>query len=223
MKKKYSISGIDCANCAAKLEAKMNELPEVDNVVLTFATGQLLVEAPDLDKALVALREIADKIEPGTIIEELKRIRRNKNIVSGHGHTHGNDNGHNHEHTECGCHVHGHNHEDDSGHCHENAECGCHMHGHNHEDNGGHSLDLVGNMALIAEKKEEFISIGAGIVFFIAGLVIGHFADKGLLYAGVFIISYLVLGGEVLFTAVKNILRGNEWINAFKNLLQAKY
>ena len=41
MKKKYSISGIDCANCAAKLEAKMNELPEVDNVVLTFATGQL--------------------------------------------------------------------------------------------------------------------------------------------------------------------------------------
>lgn len=186
----------------------MNELPEVDNVVLTFATGQLLVEAPDLDKALVALREIADKIEPGTIIEELKRIRRNKNIVSGHGHTHGNDNGHNHEHTECGCHVHGHNHEDDSGHCHENAECGCHMHGHNHEDNGGHSLDLVGNMALIAEKKEEFISIGAGIVFFIAGLVIGHFADKGLLYAGVFIISYLVLGGEVLFTAVKNILRG---------------
>ena len=208
MKKKYSISGIDCANCAAKLEAKMNELPEVDNVVLTFATGQLLVEAPDLDKALVALREIADKIEPGTIIEELKRIRRNKNIVSGHGHTHGNDNGHNHEHTECGCHVHGHNHEDDSGHCHENAECGCHMHGHNHEDNGGHSLDLVGNMALIAEKKEEFISIGAGIVFFIAGLVIGHFADKGLLYAGVFIISYLVLGGEVLFTAVKNILRG---------------
>ena len=42
MKKKYSITGIDCANCAAKLEAKMNELPQVEQVTLTFATQQLL-------------------------------------------------------------------------------------------------------------------------------------------------------------------------------------
>ena len=76
MKKKYSISGIDCANCAAKLELKMNELPEVDNVILTFATGQLLVEADDLDKALIALKKLADKMEPGTVIEDLKRNHR---------------------------------------------------------------------------------------------------------------------------------------------------
>ena len=217
MKRKYSISGIDCANCAAKLEAKMNELPEVDNVVLTFATGQLLVEAPDLDKALPALRKIADKIEPGTIIEELKRIGKNKNMTGRHegGHEH------NHVHEGCGCHVHEGEHE--HGHIHEG--CGCHVHegehGHVHEEcchvhegehehihDGEDKQGVVGKLHLMDGKKDEFISIGAGIVFFIAGLIIGHFTDKGLLYAGVFIISYLVLGGEVLLTAVKNILRG---------------
>ena len=217
MKRKYSISGIDCANCAAKLEAKMNELPEVDNVVLTFATGQLLVEAPDLDKALPALRKIADKIEPGTIIEELKRIGKNKNMTGRHEGEHE----HNHVHEGCGCHVHEGEHE--HGHIHEG--CGCHVHegehGHVHEEcchvhEGGHEhihdgedkQGVVGKLHLMDGKKDEFISIGAGIVFFIAGLIIGHFTDKGLLYAGVFIISYLVLGGEVLLTAVKNILRG---------------
>ena len=217
MKRKYSISGIDCANCAAKLEAKMNELPEVDNVVLTFATGQLLVEAPDLDKALPALRKIADKIEPGTIIEELKRIGKNKNMTGRHEGEHE----HNHVHEGCGCHVHEGEHE--HGHIHEG--CGCHVHegehGHVHEEcchvhegehehihDGEDKQGVVGKLHLMDGKKDEFISIGAGIVFFIAGLIIGHFTDKGLLYAGVFIISYLVLGGEVLLTAVKNILRG---------------
>ena len=41
-KKKYRIEGIDCANCAAKVEKKMNELSDVA-VTLTFATSQLLV------------------------------------------------------------------------------------------------------------------------------------------------------------------------------------
>ena len=210
MKRKYLISGIDCANCAAKLEAKMNELPEVDNVVLTFATGQLLVEAPDLDKALPVLREIADKIEPGTIIEELRHIGKNRSMAGGHEHSHG----HNHEHAECGCHEHG------EEHGHKHAECGCHGHEHGGEHRHKHTEEyvykhdgenihsVVGKLDLLSEKKNEFISIGAGIVFFIAGIVIGHFTDMDFLYAGVFIVSYLVLGGEVLLTAVKNISRG---------------
>ena len=99
MKKKYSISGIDCANCAAKLEAKMNELPEVDSVTLTFATGQLAVEAEDHETALEKLRELAEKMEPGTVIEEIKRGRReHKHEHHHHGH------GHNHAEGEsCGC------------------------------------------------------------------------------------------------------------------------
>ena len=74
MKKKYHIEGIDCANCAAKVEKKMNDLPDV-SVTLTFATSQLLVEAENPDEVLPKLREIADKMEPGTVIEEISRQR----------------------------------------------------------------------------------------------------------------------------------------------------
>ena len=72
MKKKYHIEGIDCANCAAKVEKKMNELPDV-SVILTFATSQLLVEAENPDEILPKLRKIADKMEPGTVIEEISK------------------------------------------------------------------------------------------------------------------------------------------------------
>ena len=34
----YNLENIDCANCSAKIEAKIKELPEVDDAVLTFAT-----------------------------------------------------------------------------------------------------------------------------------------------------------------------------------------
>ena len=49
MRKKYHIEGIDCANCAAKVEKKMNELPDVE-VTLTFATSQLMVDAENPDE-----------------------------------------------------------------------------------------------------------------------------------------------------------------------------
>ena len=116
MKKKYSITGIDCANCAAKLEAKMNELPQVEQVTLTFATQQLLVEAEDPDLVLPALQELADKIEPGTKIEKLARRR-----TSHKEHSYG-EREHHHHGEGCGCH-----HE----HHHEEEGCGCH-HEHHH-------------------------------------------------------------------------------------------
>ena len=83
MKKKYTISGIDCANCAAKLEAKMNELPEVEQVILSFATGQLIVEASDPDAVLPRLQELADREEPGTVIAQRnhKKAKHNRKNI----------------------------------------------------------------------------------------------------------------------------------------------
>ena len=34
--KTYLVDNLDCANCAAKIEAKLNELPEIYNATLTF-------------------------------------------------------------------------------------------------------------------------------------------------------------------------------------------
>lgn len=193
MKKKYSITGIDCANCAAKLEAKMNSIPEVNNVVLTFATGQLLVDADDLDKALEVLRKLAENEEPGTIIEDLKRPGSVKNNTVNAAHIHNHTDGHNHEH---------HHHHDEEHHHHNHDKCACGS--CNSEEHVHHNSKKTGLLSAFLDEKKELASIGAGIIFFAAG----QFTDSKIIYISLFIISYIILGGEVLAAAVKNLFRG---------------
>ncbi|MBQ2320176.1 MAG: cation transporter, partial [Lachnospiraceae bacterium] len=186
MKKKYSISGIDCANCAAKLEAKMNELPEVDSVTLTFATGQLAVEAEDHETALEKLRELAEKMEPGTVIEEIKRGRHE------HGHNHA-------EGESCGCgghhhHEHGHHHE-------EGDKCCCGKHHHHEHEHHNHKHDSIsaekkksnGIAAMLLEEKKELLTICIGAVLFAAGLICEKVVPSySFISLAVFIVGYLI-------------------------------
>ena len=65
----YVMKNIDCANCSAKIEKKIQELPEVDDCILTFAKRQLRVYSSEGTKLLPKMQAIADQIEPGTIIE----------------------------------------------------------------------------------------------------------------------------------------------------------
>lgn len=206
MKKKYSITGIDCANCAAKLEVKMNSLPEVNNVVLTFATGQLLVDADDLDRTLEVLRELAEKEEPGTIIEDLKRPGSIGNNTADVAHIHKHTDGHNHTHHH---HHHGHehhHHHHDGEHQHNHGECTCGCcESEEYVQNHNKKTSLLSDFL---DEKKELASIGAGIVFFAAGIAAEHFTNSAIMYISLFIISYIILGGEVLATAVKNLFRG---------------
>ena len=64
MKKVYSIEHLCCANCAAKIEAKFNELPEVESAVIVFPTKQLRLTAEDPDALLEKLTAIARTVEP---------------------------------------------------------------------------------------------------------------------------------------------------------------
>lgn len=56
-----------------------------------------------------------------------------------------------------------------------------------------------------AFSKKEIIKIGLGTVFFISAILIN---DALAVELGLFLISYLLIGGEVLVRAVKNIIRG---------------
>ena len=68
MKKVYIITGIDCANCAAKIEQKFAKVPGVEEVSITFATEQLRLTAADPDALIPALLKIARDSEPDTQI-----------------------------------------------------------------------------------------------------------------------------------------------------------
>ncbi len=142
MKKKYHIEGIDCANCAAKVEKKMNDLPDV-SVTLTFATSQLLVEAENPDEVLPKLREIADKMEPGTVIEEISKAKKHSGKKKTH-HHHDDDDGCD---DDCCCrgeheeHEHHHHHHDDEDCC--DGDCCCHGEHEGHEHHHHKHLDGV--------------------------------------------------------------------------------
>ncbi len=65
MKKAYKID-IDCANCAAKVEAAVNKLPGVTKCTVSFMTGKLTLETEAEDQTAI-MKEVvrtAKKIEP---------------------------------------------------------------------------------------------------------------------------------------------------------------
>lgn len=63
-KKGYHIKNLDCAHCAAKIEAGIRSLPGVRSASISFATGQLRLDAPDHAILLPEIRRIIQKIEP---------------------------------------------------------------------------------------------------------------------------------------------------------------
>ncbi len=97
---KFEITGIDCANCAAKLEGKIAQIQGISNVVLNFMTSTLTYDCDhDEGKRIEAeMREIVAKEEPDTTVTS-----------KGHSHHHHNHEHHHGEHGTCDCH---HEHDD---------------------------------------------------------------------------------------------------------------
>ena len=131
----YIIENLGCANCAAKMEKKINELPEVERATITFATKQLRVASNHQEHLLPVLQKICASVESEVIVKELQEtpvIKKQKGLEK--------------------------------------------------------------------EQKKELIRILIGAGLFLIGLALDS------VFA--FIISYLLLGGEILIKAGKNILKG---------------
>lgn len=70
MQKKFNIE-VDCANCAAKIENAVKNLPGVVNVSVSFMAQKMVLEAEDarFDEVLKQAVKAAKKIEPDFEIE----------------------------------------------------------------------------------------------------------------------------------------------------------
>lgn len=66
----YEVQGLDCAACANKVEDAINDLPEIDEAVLTYATGLLRVTARSYDGLTERMQAAAATVEDGVIITE---------------------------------------------------------------------------------------------------------------------------------------------------------
>ena len=198
MKKVYIIDNLDCANCAAKIERKFNELPEVEAATITFATKQLHLTAEHPDDLIEKLQVIARTVEADATITE----------KDAHPHSHGCHCGHHHDHDhgECGC-----GHHDEDCHCGEEHDCHCGDHGcgcgHDHQKHVHHSHEHSHDHQHGGSGHDlRDILIGGGL--FAAGLALGVFglAIPSTVLLG---LAWLVLGREILVTALKNLTKGH--------------
>ena len=186
-KKIYTIENLDCANCAAKIEAKFNALPEVEEAVITFATRQLRLKAEDPDGLIPKLTEIARTVE-GEVEIHPKDGR-------AHGEHHHE---HQHEHHEgCGC---GHEHH------HDHEECGC---GHEHHHHEAHK-ETAHSHEHGHESGESPVGLLVGAGLFVLGLLVEKISVFGIsLSVPVLIAAYLILGWEVIAAAARNLNKGH--------------
>lgn len=141
----YILENLGCANCAAKMEKRIRELPEVENATLTFGTKQLKVASNHQEKLLPVLQTICASIEEEVVVREKKESVRE-------------------------------------------------IRKEQKEKEESH------------DNKKEMLGIGIGAVLFVIGLL---FKDsQSMLALIMFLASYVILGGEIVLTAVKNLAKG---------------
>ncbi len=202
MKKKvYIIENLDCANCAAKMEAKFNAHKDVQEATITFSTKQLRLTAEDPDALIPELTALARTVESEVVI--LPRTGTGHSVPEApHEHSHHHD-------QECGCgHHHDHDHECSCGHHHDdNHACSCGHH-HDHDHHHAHEREHAPVHTHPHGEQDDKKPLIWGIWCFIAALIFQKLGLSAVAFAG-FVLSYGILGREVLTTAWKNMTRGH--------------
>ena len=67
MKKKFKMEDLDCANCAAKMDALIKKIPGVHDASMNFLTQKLTLDAEDerFDEILAEAQKCCDKVDKG--------------------------------------------------------------------------------------------------------------------------------------------------------------
>ena len=176
-KKTYHIENLDCANCAAKIEAKFNALPQVEQATIVFPTRQLHLTAADPDSLLEELTAIARTVEGEVTISQREHRHEHRH------HEH-------HEHCDCG---------------HDDHGCACghhhgerHHHDHDHGDSDSPMPLLIGGGLFaiglgLGYFGLEFAAAAAYIAaYLVLGLEILKTAAKNLIKGHVFDENFLM-------------------------------
>ena len=73
IKKELVLEGLDCANCAMKIEAQVGKLEDVSSSSMNFATKTLTIQAnvgANIEGIFERVNEIIQRLEPGVVAKE---------------------------------------------------------------------------------------------------------------------------------------------------------
>ncbi len=140
----FILDNLGCANCAAKMERRINELEDVTEATLTFATKQLRVTGANPESLQSQIQSICQSIESEVTVTPKDPLPKKSNAEASENKEEGND-----------------------------LPC-----------------------------------IIAGAALFVIGEVLQHLGVPSLVTFFIYIVAYLILGGEIVLTAVKNLFKG---------------
>lgn len=82
MKYTFKLSGLDCANCANKIEIKLNEHKDIDKAIVNFNKLIITVYSNKPDFNLDEVKKIVNEIEPDIcVISDMEDDKKNKNGI----------------------------------------------------------------------------------------------------------------------------------------------
>ncbi len=88
VERKFKIEGLDCPNCARKIEEKLSKNASFNKVILNFSTSELIVKSKDGSIDTESIKKIVKEIEPDVEIIDLnestakKSVEEHSNILS---------------------------------------------------------------------------------------------------------------------------------------------
>ncbi|WNS47023.1 heavy metal translocating P-type ATPase [Paenibacillus sp. MMS20-IR301] len=214
VKRKWILEGLDCANCAMKIENKVKKIEGINSCSVNFATKTMMLEtaAADAEEAGEQAQRTIAKLEPHVKLREVpasRAVRKpqpagssgplRRAAVQAQDHAPDSANGaacsddqccssqaaaHSHSHGESQAAAHGHSHGE--------SHAAAHSHGHSHEHGEGGTRSIL-------------LRLGGGAILAATGMFLPVSGPLELL---IFLAAYLIVGGEVVLSAARNIVRG---------------
>jgi cation transport ATPase len=72
LKKTFRLQNLECANCAAKMERRINKLDGVTDATVNFMTTKMVIEGDEekMPAILEATEKIIKKLEPQVVLKK---------------------------------------------------------------------------------------------------------------------------------------------------------
>lgn len=176
---KLYLEGLDCAGCAVKIEDKINKLSEVNEATLNFTTKTLTIESKKVDSKANII------IKTKEIINKLEPHV----VVIEEGESREQQK------PSCRCEC---CHSDESKKPVQGTRFDHHEHAHDNEDHHHeHHQEL---------DKKKVVKFGIAVILYSIGLI---FRLSFYTELFIFLLSYILVGGEIVLSAARNIARGN--------------
>ncbi|MCL6603408.1 MAG: cadmium-translocating P-type ATPase [Paenibacillus sp.] len=162
LKRQWILEGLDCANCAMKIEDKVKNIEGVSACSVNFVTKTMTLETAEgyAESALLEAERTVTALEPHVKLKE-KKAGTGLKTTDNSSHNHAIDGS------------------DDP-----------HVHTHGNGENN---------------TRNTLLRLGIGGILAAAGMLL---PVDGLTELLVFLLAYFVVGGEVVWRAAKNIVRG---------------